>query len=117
MATTQNAPNLIDNEGRPIHPSWAKNEVALSIMRGDHDDALSTISQATAKRLKSMWRKGMAITLTGTKSPDLDGQRGVIIKVNTKTVTVGIGDATTDQWGTTYSIGEYNVPPSMLVKA
>jgi hypothetical protein len=114
VAAKTNQPTLVDNEGRGIHPSWAKSEVALAIMRGDHDADLETIRQAAVKRVKAMWRKGMRVKLTGTRNPDLDGQDAVIIKVNQKSIAVGVGTPTTDQWGTTYSVGEYNVPPAML---
>lgn len=116
MAAKTNQPNLVDNEGRGIHPSWAKSEVALAIMRGDHDADLETIRQAAVKRVKSMWRKGMQVRLVGTKSVDLDGATATIIKVNQKSITVGVGPATTDQWGTEYEGGEYNVPPAMLAR-
>ena len=86
-------------------------------MRGDHDEQLDTIRQAVASRVKGMWRKGMRVKLTGTKNPTLEGAVGVIVKVNQKSISVGVGDATTDQWGTTYSGGEYNVPPAMLQRA
>lgn len=108
-------PNLTDNEGRRIHPSWADaGEVALAIMRGDHDDMLRHIQQACTTRLKGMWRKGMRVKLVGTRSVDLEGKEAVILKVNTKTISVGVGTATTDQWGTTYEGGEYNVSANLL---
>lgn len=108
-------PILTDNEGRRIHPSWADaGEVALAIMRGDHDEMLRHIQQACTTRLKGMWRKGMRVKLVGTRSVDLEGREAVILKVNTKTIAVGVGTATTDQWGTTYEGGEYNVSPNLL---
>lgn len=118
MPATQNQPSLTDNEGRRIHPSWANaGEIALAIMRGDHDEYLSQIQSAAAARVKGMWRKGTRVNIVGSKNADLAGVVGVILKVNQKTITVGFGEPTTDQWGTTYSHGEYNVPPAMLVKA
>lgn len=89
-------------------------ETARAIMAGELDADLDYIMQACSARTKGMWRKGMTVRLTGTKNPTLDGKEGVILKVNTKTITIGVGVATTDQWGTSYDGGEYNVPPSML---
>jgi hypothetical protein len=115
VAAKTNQPILTDNEGRRIHPSWNDaGEVALAIMRGDHDDMLRHIQQACTTRLKGLWRKGMKVKLVGTRSVDLEGKEAVILKVNQKSITVGFGTATTDQWGTTYEGGEYNVSPSLL---
>ena len=36
--------------------------------------------------------------------------------MNQKTISIGVGEATTDQWGTTYEGGEWNVSPSLLTK-
>ena len=83
-------------------------------MAGELDADLDFIQQACAARTKGMWRPRMAVRLRGTKNVSLDGKEGVILKVNTKTITVGVGVATTDQWGTSYDGGEFNVPPSML---
>lgn len=90
--------------------------IVQAIMDGEHDEILGFIASACAARTKNMWRKGMRIRLEGTKNPTLDGQEGVIVKVNSKTVSVGIGEATTDQWGTSYALGEYNVTPNYLRK-
>lgn len=84
------------------------------IIDGKHDDELEQIQSVAAWRMKNLWRKGMPVRLKGTKNADLEGQVGVILRVNQKTVGVGVGKATTDQWGTTYDGGEYNVPPRML---
>lgn len=86
------------------------------IIDGKHDDELEAIQSVAAWRFKNLWRKGMPVRLKGTKSPVLEGKTGVIVRVNQKTATVGVGKATTDQWGTTYDGGEYNVPPRMLEK-
>ena len=73
MPATQNQPSLTDNEGRRIHQSWANaGEVALAIMRGDHDEYLSQIQSAAAARVKGMWRKGTRVNIVGSKNADDD---------------------------------------------
>lgn len=90
------------------------NEVCRQIMDGELDKDLDAIAQACKARVKDRFRPRTPIRLTGTKNPDLEGQEGVIVKANSKTVTVGIGKATTDQWGTTYEGGEWNVSPQLI---
>lgn len=103
MTTTESTPR--------IHPSWFKaGGLALEIMQGKHDDQLDAISQACKSRLKDRFRRGAKVRLQGTRNVDLDGQEATIVKVNAKTVTVGLGDK--DEFG--YE-REYNVPPHMLV--
>lgn len=115
MATTTEKPNLTAVDGSKVHPSWAQaGEIALAIMRGEHDDELQHIQNACKTRLKVSYRKGQRFKLTGTKSVDLEGKVATIIKVNQKSITVGVGTPTTDQWGTTWSDGEYNVSPNLL---
>jgi hypothetical protein len=93
-----------------IHPSWVKaGGVALEIMEGKHDAHLNTIADACNKRLKAMFRKGQQVRLTGTRNVELEGQVGVVLKVNPKRITVGLGER--GQFG--YE-SEYNVPPHML---
>ena len=89
--------------------------LAGEILDGAHDEDLANISAACAARVKRMFRKGQAVKLVNTRSVDLEGALGKVIKVNTKTVTVGVGTSIIDQWGTTWSGGEYNVPTTMLV--
>jgi hypothetical protein len=91
-------------------------EIVQQIIDGQHDEELDMIQQAAKYRLKNLWRKRQTIRLEGTKNPDLEGKIGVIVKVNQKSITVGLGEATTDQWGTTYAGGEWNVSPSLLRK-
>jgi hypothetical protein len=94
-----------------IHPSWVKEGgIVLEIMEGRHDAALDMIQQACRARLKTQFRKGQTMRLTGTRNVELDGMLATIIKINAKTVTVGVGPKN--------SFGgyerEYNVPPRML---
>lgn len=88
--------------------------LAAEILDGKHDADLDYIRQACAHRLKMRFRKGTAVRLTGTRNAHLEGKEGVILKVNARSISVGVGKAETDQWGTTYDGGEYNVPPAML---
>ena len=88
--------------------------LAAEILDGNHDADLDYIVQAAAARKKAMFRKGSKVRLTGTKNPGLDGKVGTVIRCNPKTVAVGVGEATTGIYGTTYDGGEYNVPLHML---
>lgn len=90
---------------------------AAEILAGQHDEHLANIMDACRHRLKNKFRKGMKVRLSGTKNPRVDGKVGTVLSVNTKTVVVGLGEATTDQWGTSWSDGEFNVPPHMLSAA
>jgi hypothetical protein len=89
-------------------------EVAQAIWDGKHDADLNIIQHACQQRLKMMFRRGTKMRLTGTKSVELEGKTATIIKVNPKRITIGVGEPETDQFGTTWSGGEFNVPPSML---
>lgn len=86
-------------------------ETAARIMAGDLDGDLDWILQAVAARKKNLFRKGARVRLEGTKNPSYEGREGVIVKVNAKTITVGIGDFDR-QWGVYES--ELNAPPSMV---
>lgn len=98
-----------------VHPSWEKvGGIPLAIMKGEHDDLLETIRDACNKRMKSRFRKGDRMKLKGTRNVELDGKECQIIKVNQKSVTVGVGQLTREPWGDSYDGGEFNVPPSML---
>lgn len=93
-----------------IHPSWEKaGGMALEIMKGLHDDELDVIQQACRARFKSIYRKNARCILRGTRNVEIDGKECVIIKVNTKSISVGLGKK--DQFG--YE-KEYNVPAHML---
>jgi len=89
-------------------------EIAGWIIAGDQDANLDWIEQACKARRKMLWRLGAKVRLVGTSDPSLNGKVGTIIKVNAKTVTVGLGDPEITQWGTYWPEGEYNVPPQML---
>ena len=106
---------LIDNEGGRIHPSWLKSgDLALAIMRGDHDEHLGSVANAVSARNKARFRKGAKFVLRGTKNVAIDGKVATVIKVNPKRVSVGVGEPTTEYGTTYYPEGEYNVPPHML---
>jgi hypothetical protein len=95
--------------------------LAAAILAGDHDADLANILAAAQARTKSMWRKGMAVRFVGTKNPALEGKTGTILKVNTKTITVGAGDLVVRDQGTPWeykdwSGGEWNVSPGLLAK-
>lgn len=89
-------------------------ELAAQIMAGDHDEHLGYIAEACKARLKNTFRKGMKVTLTGTKNVALDGKTATIVKVNQKSISVGVGDPVIEHGFTYYPEGEYNCPPSML---
>lgn len=89
-------------------------EIAAKIIDGDYDGDLAYIAQAVQARKKTMYRKGSKVKLVGTRNVEIDGKVGTVLKVNATRVTVGLGEPTTDQFGTTWSEGEFNVPPAML---
>lgn len=98
-----------------IHPSWVKlGGIPLAIMEGKHDDVLDAIQDACKKRTKSLFRKGQKCKLVGTKDITLDGKTVTIIKVNQKSISIGVGTPTTEYGETYYPDGSYNVPPRML---
>lgn len=112
---TKNDERLIDSNGQRIHPSWLNaGEVALAIMRGEHDDELQHIQNACKTRLKVSYRKGQRFVLKGTRSVDLEGKECTILKVNAKTITVGVGTLTREPWGDHWDGGEFNVSPGLL---
>jgi hypothetical protein len=94
----------------------AYSPIVQAIIDGTHDEELTEIQRVAAWRLKNLWRPRMRVRLEGTKNPELEGKEGVITKVNQKTISVGLGKATTDQWGTSYEFGDWNVSPSLLRK-
>lgn len=85
-------------------------QIAAEILDGQHDANLDYIGQAIKARRHSQFRKGSTVRLHGTHNPSYEGRTGIVLKVNTKTVTVGVGEK--DQFG--YET-ELNVPPHMLV--
>ena len=89
-------------------------ETARAIMAGELDSDLEMIRQAVAARQKARFRKGARVKLVGTKNPEIDGKEGVILKVNARTVSVGLGEKEVTDWGTFYKDGEFNCPPAMV---
>lgn len=98
-----------------VHKSWESvGGIALAIMKGEHDSELEYIRQACVQRLKSRFRKGLRCRLIGTKNVTIEGKECVILKVNQKSITVGIGEPMTEYGRTWYPDGEYNVSPRLL---
>lgn len=99
-------------------------ETARAICAGELDADLDFIIQAANARkkqtLKKSFRKGAKIRITTGK---LAGFEGVVIKINPKTMTVGLGKIETETWGEgtphamtmeSYSQGEWNVSHGMV---
>ena len=78
--------------------------VAHAIVKGEHDADLHWINQACKQRIKQMFRKGQKVRIVGTGTPELDFKQGFIDKVNTKTISVDLGD----------ELGIYNVSPNLV---
>ena len=97
-------------------PKNQYSDLVNAIIAGEHDADLDMIQQAAKYRLKNLWRPRMRVVVHGTKNPSLDGKEAVIIKVNQKSISIGVGAATTDQWGTEYEGGQWNVSPALLSK-
>lgn len=93
--------------------------LAAEIMDGHHDDNLDFISQAVQARKRNMFRPGAQVRLVGTRNPKLEGQLGTVIKCNPRTVVVGVGvgvrcEPTAATGYRDWSVGEFNVSPSLL---
>jgi hypothetical protein len=91
--------------------------IAAEILDGQHDDDLDYIAQACKARLKARFRKGQRVVLRGTRNVELDGKEATILKVNAKTISVGVGEPKVEFGYTFYSDGEFNVPPALLEAA
>jgi hypothetical protein len=99
-------------------------ETARAICAGELDADLDYIIQAATQQkkrlLKTSFRKGTKIRVTVGK---LAGLEGVVIKINPKTMTVGLGAMTTESYGegvhkvsfNDYEDGEWNVSHGMVV--
>ena len=85
--------------------------IAEAIIRGEHDDELSHIQQACARRLKGRFRPGMKIEVTEGK---MEGCTGEILKVNPKRIVVGLGDKVTEFGLDYWSAGQWSVLPAIL---
>jgi hypothetical protein len=77
--------------------------LAAAIEDGEHDADLDYIHQAVQQRRKRLFRYGSRVRLVGTRSIELDGQEGTVLKVNSRKVSVRLDDGR-----------EYNVPTGML---
>lgn len=86
--------------------------VAAEIIEGKHDDELNYIQQACSARLKRQFRKGARIeVISGQKM----GITGIVLKVNPKRISVGLGEKVVEHAGETWqydkwSEGEWNIP-------
>ena len=92
----------------------AISDVHRAILEGGWDGEIESLQHALALRKKIMFRPGTKVRLHGTSNVTIDGKEGVVIRVHSTRISVGLGEATTDRWGTTYADGQYNVPPRML---
>lgn len=93
--------------------------LAQEIIAGKHDEDLQWIQQACAARLKTRLRKGTKVRVKGASDASLNDKEATILKVNTKTVTIGVGTRVVQHAGeaweyTEYDGGEWNVSPNLL---
>lgn len=94
-------------------------ETARAILAGELDSDLDYIIQAATARkkdtLKRMFRKGSEIRVTVGK---LAGQEGIVLKINPKTISIGLGEKKTEYIGTErfdfFEGGEWNVSHGMV---
>jgi hypothetical protein len=86
-----------------------ENPLIVAIVAGEHDADLDQIDLAIRNRKRRMFRPGTKVRLHGTRNASIDGMTGVILKVNAKRMTVGLGEK--DQFG--YE-KEFLIPASML---
>jgi hypothetical protein len=96
-------------------------EVCSQIVAGNHDGDLDAILQAVTYRKKIMFRPGAKVRLVNTRNPEMEGQIGTVIKVNSKRISVGLGEpeGLRGAYGRKpyYPDGELLVPASMLEMA
>lgn len=94
-------------------------QIAAEIIDGEHDDDLDYILQAVKSRQKTRFRKGSRVRIVGSKDIRTEGKEGVVLKVNQKSVSVGLGEKIVHGDGTEFSFhdyadGEWNFSPSLL---
>lgn len=85
-------------------------DVHAAILDGGWDGELESLGYALAFRKKTMFRPGTKVRLVGTSNVQIDGKIGVVLKVNPKRISVGLGEK--QSWGGYEA--EYNVPLRML---
>lgn len=90
------------------------NEMSRQIIDGEVDEHLESIAQAVQARKRMIFRPGTRVRLHGTRNVELDGAEGVVMKVNAKRITVGIGEYRDYGFGNGGYEKEYNVPTDML---
>lgn len=90
----------------------SQGDVYRAILDGEYDGVgLENLSHAIALRKKTMFRKNTKVRVTAEcNSGELVGREGVVIKVNSTRITVGLGER--QPWGGYES--EYGFPPRML---
>lgn len=93
--------------------------LAQSIFDGEHDDQLAEILAAAQARQKNRFRKGQRVRIDGTGQATINGAEGVILKTNTKTISVGVGDLSYEDWDAArefpnYSLGSWNLSSNFL---
>lgn len=94
-------------------------QIAGEIIDGEHDDDLDYILQAVKARQKTRFRKGSRVRIVGSKDIRTEGKEGVVLKVNQKSISVGLGEKVVHGEGTGFSYdeftdGEWNFSPSLL---
>jgi len=100
--------------------TWAEvSATAAEIIDGKFDGELDYIQQACQARKKTMFRRGQLVSVSERAAGPIACQQATIIKVNPKTITIGVGrlekkgsgDFTYEEW----SGGEWNISPALLV--
>ncbi len=92
--------------------------LATAIMAGEHDDVLDQVIAAAQARQKNRFRRGTRVRVTGT-GDKTDGKEGVVLKANPRTITVGLGGVTFEEWDAkkdypVYADGEWNMTSGYL---
>lgn len=95
--------------------------LAQAIYNGEHDDELYEIIAAASARQKNRFRKGSRVTVHGSDAIP-EGAEGVVLKVNSKTISVGIGEKSYESWDANrefpyYAGGSWNVSSNFLRSA
>ena len=92
--------------------------LAAEILAGEHDNDLPHIIAAAQNRQKMRFRKGSRVRIVGTNDATM-GKEGTVLKVNPKTIQVGVGEKTYGDWDTEkqfpeYENGTWNMTPNFL---
>ena len=95
-------------------------QLAADIIDGKYDDELDWIQQAAQARKRARFRPGQQVTVSAeAKSERIAGKKATVLKVNQRTITIGVGEKVVRNAGSDFSYddfedGEWNISPGLL---